>query len=79
MKQKYKVGDLVKLNNDVEVYELIVEKTGLTHDDAGLIINFVSGKVTHTVGGKPIIHRDWYDVMFRDITISLEEWEMELV
>lgn len=79
MKQKYKVGDLVRINNDAEGYELIESETGLTHEDVGLVTNFVSGQVTHTVGGKPIVHRDWYDVMFRDITISLEEWEMKPV
>ena len=77
MKQKYKVGDLVKLNDNAEDYDLIVSETDLTHEDVGLITNFVSGQVTHTVGGKPIVHRDWYDVMFHDKTISLEEWEIE--
>lgn len=74
---KYKVGDLVRINQYNDGYELIVDETGLTHEDVGLITNFVSRHTTYTVGGKPIIHRDWYDVLFCDITYDFEEWELE--
>jgi hypothetical protein len=74
---KYKVGDLVRLNSDAEDYEVIVKD--ITYEDVGLVTSLVSGQVTHTVGGKPIVHRDWYDVLFtgQEHTISLEEWEIE--
>lgn len=75
---KYKVGDLVRINNDAEDYEVIVSETGLTHEDIGIITKFVTGHYTKTVGGKPIIHRDWYEVLFStQQVLDFEEWEIE--
>ena len=75
---KFQVGDLVKLDPYAEGYSLISDEI---KEDIGLIVKFVTGHTTHTVGGKPIVHRDWYEVLFSKTNevYDFEEWEIELV
>ena len=75
---KYQVGDLVRLKHSAEGYELITDEI---KEEVGLVVKFVTGHTTHAVGGKPIVHRDWYEVLFAKTNevYSFEEWEIELV
>jgi hypothetical protein len=75
---KYQVGDLVRLKHSAEGYELITDEI---KEEVGLVVKFVTGHVTQTVGGKTIVHRDWYEVLFSKTNevYDFEEWELELV
>ena len=75
---KYQVGDLVRLKHSAEGYELITDEL---KEEVGLVVKFVTGHITYAVGGKPIVHRDWYEVLFSKVNevYSFEEWEIELV
>ena len=75
---KFQVGDLVRLKHSAEGYELITDEL---KEEVGLVVKFVTGHTTQTVGGKPIVHRDWYEVLFSKTNeiYDFEEWEIELV
>jgi hypothetical protein len=75
---KFQVGDLVRLDPNAEGYKLITDEL---KEEVGLVIKFVTGHSTWAVGGKPIVHRDWYEVLFSKTNevYNFEEWEIELV
>lgn len=75
---KYQVGDLVRLKHSAEGYELITDEL---KEEVGLVVKYVTGHTTQSVDGKPIVHRDWYEVLFAKTNevYDFEEWEIELV
>lgn len=72
---KYQIGDIVKLDENAEGYDLIVEETGITSECVGLIISYT--KPGYTNGGKPIEYNGWYSVLFNGFEpFDFEDWEI---
>lgn len=75
-KMKLQPGDLVKLREDADEYELVVQETGITSDCVGLVLSYT--KPGKTPDGKLIQYRDWYSVLFNGFEpFDFERSELE--